>query len=77
MDTPSGRSPSTSPRQGWWPGQDGGIELDQTDVTANVLMPSVIDTPATRAALPFADYVPWPTPDEIAAVIEYLLSPAS
>jgi NAD(P)-dependent dehydrogenase (short-subunit alcohol dehydrogenase family) len=52
-------------------------ELDQTDVTANVLMPSVIDTPATRAALPFADYVSWPTPDEIAAVIEYLLSPAS
>ena len=27
-------------------------ELDQTDVTANVLMPSVIDTPATRAAAP-------------------------
>ena len=52
-------------------------ELDQTDVTANVLMPSVIDTPATRAALPYADYVSWPTPDEIAAVIEYLLSPGS
>ncbi len=49
-------------------------ELDSTEVTATVLLPSVIDTPATRAALPFADYVDWPTPDEIAAVAEFLLS---
>ncbi len=49
-------------------------ELDTTEVTATVLLPSVIDTPATRAALPFADYVDWPTPDEIAAVAEFLLS---
>lgn len=49
-------------------------ELDGTGVTANVLMPSVIDTPATRLSLPYADYVNWPTPDEIAAVIHFLLS---
>ena len=49
-------------------------ELDGTGVTANVLMPAVIDTPATRASLPFADYVNWPTPDEIAAVAAFLLS---
>jgi NAD(P)-dependent dehydrogenase (short-subunit alcohol dehydrogenase family) len=48
-------------------------ELEGTGVTANVLMPSVIDTPATRMAMPFADYVDWPTPDEIAAVAEFLL----
>lgn len=48
-------------------------ELDGTGVTANVLMPSVIDTPATRQSLPFADYVNWPTPDEIAAVAHFLL----
>ncbi len=48
-------------------------ELEGTGVTANVLMPSVIDTPATRAAMPFADYVDWPTPDEIAAVARFLL----
>ncbi len=52
-------------------------ELEGTGVTANVLMPSVIDTPATRKALPYADYVNWPTPDEIAAVAEFLLSDAS
>lgn len=49
-------------------------ELSDTMVTANVVMPSVIDTPATRATLPYADYVKWPTPDEIAAVIEFLVS---
>jgi len=37
----------------------------------------VIDTPATRQSLPYADYVNWPTPDEIAAVAEFLLSEES
>jgi NAD(P)-dependent dehydrogenase (short-subunit alcohol dehydrogenase family) len=49
-------------------------ELDGTGVTANVLLPAVIDTPATRASLPYADYVNWPTPDEIAAVAHFLLT---
>jgi NAD(P)-dependent dehydrogenase (short-subunit alcohol dehydrogenase family) len=49
-------------------------ELTGTEITANVLMPSLIDTPATRTTLPFADYVNWPTPDEIAAVAEFLMS---
>lgn len=52
-------------------------ELDGTGVTATVLMPSVIDTPATRESLPYADYVDWPTPDEIAAVVQFLLSDES
>ena len=52
-------------------------ELEGSGVTANALMPSVIDTPATRAALPYADYVHWPTPDEIAAVAEFILADAS
>lgn len=49
-------------------------ELSDTEITANVVMPSVIDTPATRASLPYADYINWPTPDEIAAVAEFILS---
>jgi NAD(P)-dependent dehydrogenase (short-subunit alcohol dehydrogenase family) len=54
-------------------GQSVATELDGSGVTANVLMPSVIDTPATRRSLPYADYVNWPTPDEIAAVAEFVL----
>jgi NAD(P)-dependent dehydrogenase (short-subunit alcohol dehydrogenase family) len=52
-------------------------ELDHTNITANALMPSVIDTDATRAALPYADYVNWPKPHEIATVIDFLASPES
>ncbi len=55
-------------------GRSVATELEGTGVTANVLMPSVIDTPATRKSLPFADYVNWPTPDEIAAVAQFILS---
>lgn len=58
-------------------GQSVATELDGTGVTANVLMPSVIDTPATRRSLPYADYVNWPTPNEIAAVAEFVLSEES
>ncbi len=53
------------------------VELDDTGVTANALLPSVIDTEATRGALPYADYVKWPKPADIAAVIDFLASPAS
>ena len=55
-------------------GKSVAQELEGTGVTANILLPSVIDTPATRAAAPYADYINWPTPDEIAAVAEFLLS---
>jgi NAD(P)-dependent dehydrogenase (short-subunit alcohol dehydrogenase family) len=58
-------------------GQSVATELDGTGVTANVLVPSVIDTPATRRSIPYADYVNWPTPDEIAAVAEFILSDGS
>jgi NAD(P)-dependent dehydrogenase (short-subunit alcohol dehydrogenase family) len=54
--------------------QSTAAELDGSGITANVLMPSVIDTPATRQSLPYADYVTWPTPDEIAAVAHFLLT---
>ena len=49
-------------------------ELRGTEITANTLLPSVIDTPATRQAMPYADYVDWPTPEEIAGVIAFMLS---
>ncbi len=52
-------------------------ELRGTEITANTVLPSVIDTPATREAMPYGDYVDWPTPDEIAAVVEFVLSEES
>ena len=58
-------------------GRSVATELEGSALTANVLMPSVIDTPATRQSLPYVEYVNWPTPDEIAAVAEFLLSEES
>lgn len=52
-------------------------ELLDTQTTCNALLPSVINTDATRAALPYADYVNWPQPEEIADVISFLASPQS
>ena len=49
-------------------------ELRGTNVTANAVLPSVIDTPANRAAMPQADASKWVKPDEIAAVIADLVS---
>lgn len=54
--------------------QSAARELSDTHVTCNVLLPTVIDTDATRAALPYADYVDWPQPEEIAAIIDFLAS---
>src|SRR5690242_16538901 len=49
---------------------DGGVRC-------NAILPSVIDTPANRAAMPNADHDRWVKPAEIAAVIAHLLSSAS
>jgi NAD(P)-dependent dehydrogenase (short-subunit alcohol dehydrogenase family) len=49
-------------------------ELRGHNVTANVVLPSVIDTPANRAAMPQADHATWVTPERIAAVIADLAS---
>ena len=44
------------------------------DVTANVIAPSTLDTPANRAAMPDADAGAWVPPDAIAAAIAFLIS---
>jgi NAD(P)-dependent dehydrogenase (short-subunit alcohol dehydrogenase family) len=43
-------------------------------VRVNCIMPSIIDTPANRAALPRARHDRWPKPSELAAVLAFLVS---
>jgi len=50
------------------------VELLDTATTCNALLPSVINTDATRAALPYSDYVNWPQPSEIADVLDFIAS---
>jgi NAD(P)-dependent dehydrogenase (short-subunit alcohol dehydrogenase family) len=43
-------------------------------VRVNCIMPSIIDTPANRAAIPGADFDRWPKAAELAAVLSFLVS---
>ena len=49
-------------------------DLKGTGVRANSVLPSIIDTPANRKAMPNADFSRWPKPDDIARVILFLSS---
>jgi NAD(P)-dependent dehydrogenase (short-subunit alcohol dehydrogenase family) len=51
-------------------------ELAGDRILVNGIMPSTIDTPANRAAMPHADHAKWTKPGEIAALIGWLVSPA-
>jgi NAD(P)-dependent dehydrogenase (short-subunit alcohol dehydrogenase family) len=46
-----------------------------TRVTVNCVVPSIIDTPANRAAMPSADHDAWPKVPDIARTYLYLASP--
>lgn len=50
-------------------------ELSESSIWVNAIVPSIIDTPANRAAMPDADHSAWPKPDEIAETITFLASP--
>jgi NAD(P)-dependent dehydrogenase (short-subunit alcohol dehydrogenase family) len=45
-----------------------------TAVTANVIAPSTLDTPANRRSMPDADHDRWVGPEDVAASIAYLAS---
>jgi NAD(P)-dependent dehydrogenase (short-subunit alcohol dehydrogenase family) len=48
-----------------------------TGVTANVVAPSTLDTPANRSAMPDADHGTWVQPADAAASIAFLASEAA
>jgi NAD(P)-dependent dehydrogenase (short-subunit alcohol dehydrogenase family) len=49
-------------------------DLKGTDVRANSILPSIIDTEANRRAMPKADFSKWPKPRDLARVILFLCS---
>lgn len=50
------------------------VEGREDGVRVNCILPSIIDTPANRAALPNAMHHKWPKPSELAAVLSFLVS---
>jgi NAD(P)-dependent dehydrogenase (short-subunit alcohol dehydrogenase family) len=52
-------------------------ELRGNNINVNCVLPSVIDTPENRAAMPKADPAKWVSPQELANVIVFLASDAA
>lgn len=53
------------------------LELRDTKVTANVVLPGTMDTPQNRAAMPNADPGGWVHPHQVAGLLVYLASDAA
>jgi NAD(P)-dependent dehydrogenase (short-subunit alcohol dehydrogenase family) len=52
-------------------------ELREHGINVNCVLPSIIDTPENRAALPKADTARWVAPQQLAEVIAFLASDAA
>ncbi|HKS90221.1 MAG TPA: SDR family NAD(P)-dependent oxidoreductase [Stellaceae bacterium] len=50
-------------------------ETADEEIWVNAVAPSILDTPANRAAMPGADYASWVQPSAVAEVITFLASP--
>ena len=50
-------------------------EVAKDGILVNAVAPSIMDTPANRAAMPKANFDLWPKVEEVAATILYLASP--
>ena len=50
-------------------------EVLADSILVNAILPSTIDTPANRQAMPDADFSKWPTPTQIAETVVFLASP--
>jgi NAD(P)-dependent dehydrogenase (short-subunit alcohol dehydrogenase family) len=48
-----------------------------TGIRVNCILPSIIDTPQNRTAMPNADYATWVSPTALANVIMFLASDAA
>ncbi len=50
------------------------LENKDRNITANVVLPGTMDTPANRKAMPAADFSTWIQPNQVASLLVYLAS---
>lgn len=53
------------------------LENQDAGVTANVILPATMDTPANRIAMPGADFSKWVQPANVASLAVWLASDAA
>jgi NAD(P)-dependent dehydrogenase (short-subunit alcohol dehydrogenase family) len=56
---------------------DEAKAVEGSNVSVNVIVPSIIDTPQNRAAMPDADFSKWVTPKQIADAVAFHASAAA
>lgn len=54
--------------------ESAAAELRGKGINVNAVLPTIIDTPANRAAMPKADPAKWVSPERLAAVVAFLAS---
>jgi NAD(P)-dependent dehydrogenase (short-subunit alcohol dehydrogenase family) len=57
--------------------ESAAAELRGSSVTLNAVLPTIMDTPQNRAAMPTADRSAWLTLEAVAEVLVFLVSPAA
>lgn len=57
--------------------QSIAAEVRDEGILVNAILPSIMDTPANRSAMPDADHGAWPRTDEVAATIHFLAGPSN
>jgi NAD(P)-dependent dehydrogenase (short-subunit alcohol dehydrogenase family) len=57
--------------------RNAAAEVNDSGITVNAVLPSVIDTPANRKAMSGADFTKWVAPESIAQLIVWLCSDAA
>jgi NAD(P)-dependent dehydrogenase (short-subunit alcohol dehydrogenase family) len=50
------------------------LENKDRNITANMILPGTMDTPANRKAMPTADFSSWIQPSQVASLLVYLAS---
>ena len=49
-------------------------EVKGKNISATVIVPSTIDTPANRKSMPDADYGKWVKPEDLAGILDFIIS---
>ena len=65
------------PKRPWFLSEPSQPKIKPAGVTANVILPGTMDTPANRKAMPGSDFSKWVKPERVASLITWLAGDAA